>query len=767
MLRKLSYSILFILAAATVFFATGLDEVRFDYDFEKFLPADDPETKFFEAYRDTFGSDNDFILVGLKNEDGIFDADFLGDVAALTDSLQKIHRITFVNSPTNVRQLIFDPLLGTPIQKPYLRYNRPQHYTADSIKIYQQPELTGTVFSPKGKAVSLFIKTENYISKAAADAISKDFDRIFAQFDFDEVHIAGRATGQAYYVDLLQKEFILFISLAILLIIVILILSFRSFWGVWVPLLVVLLAVLWTVGILARTDLPLGIMLNVLPIIIFVVGISDVVHLITRYFEELRLGNEKFSALKTAYKEVGLATLLTSITTGVGFLTLLTSNIEPIREFGGYTAIGIVLALFLAFTLLPAVLVVSPVPKAVNHTSNRRFWNNRLHRLFILVMHHPKRIIAASSLVLAVSLGGMMLVESNNFILEDLRENDPLKKQFRFLEEHFGGVRPFEMHLTVNEGKSVWDPEVLNELDELSQYLDSAYGVSAQISPLQLVKILNQAQHGGNINHYRLPENPQQLKRLLKRIESVAKTGKLPVVATEDGQYARISGRLPDIGNIAVSEKDEKLEQFFRNEINGDLLDYKLTGTSVLIDLNNQALAENMIYGLLIAFGVVALIMGFLFRSLKMVIITLIPNLFPLIMIAGIMGFAGIPLKVSTSIIFTIAFGIAVDDTIHFMSKFKLQIMKGQPLLYAIKRTYLLTGKAIIVTSIILCGGFILLIGSEFLGTYYIGILISCTLLFAVLADLLLLPALLMLFYSSGRKRRIIHQKKDPITKRA
>src|SRR5690606_37706394 len=212
------------------------------------------------------------------------------------DSLQKIHRITFVNSPTNVRQLIFDPLLGTPIQKPYLRYNRPQHYTADSIKIYQQPELTGTLFSPKGKAVSLFIKTENYISKAAADTISKDFDRIFAQFDFDEVHIAGRATGQAYYVDLLQKEFILFISLAILLIIVILILSFRSFWGVWVPLLVVLLAVLWTVGILARADLPLGIMLNVLPIIIFVVGISDVVHLITRYFEELRLGNEKFSA---------------------------------------------------------------------------------------------------------------------------------------------------------------------------------------------------------------------------------------------------------------------------------------------------------------------------------------------------------------------------------------------------------------------------------------------------------------------------------------
>lgn len=746
--RNLSIVLLILLAAITGWFVTALSDVRFDYDFEKFLAADDPETQFFYKYREMFDSDNDFLLVGLSNEAGIFQQDFLSQVARLTDSLKTIRYVQMVNSPTNAQQLIFDPLLGTPIQRPWLRYNHPENYSRDSARIYQQPELNGTLFSPNGKAVCIFVKTDNYISKAAADALSTDIDRVMSGFDFEEVHITGRATAQAYYVNLLQREFILFISIALVLITIFLTIAFRSFWGVWVPLLVVLLAVIWTVGLLARLDHPLGIMLNVLPVIVFVVGISDVVHLVTRYFEELRNDQPKLKALITSFKEVGMATFLTSVTTGIGFLTLLTSNVEPIREFGVYTAMGIFLAFILAYTLLPAVLVLSRRPAAVDHSTNRTFWDVRLRRLFRYVMNHRKSILLGSLLVFGLSFWGSLQIESNNYLLEDLRDSDPLKQQFFFMEEHFGGVRPFEMSVeVVHPEKTVYDLEVLREIEQMSTYLDTAYHVGAQISVIHVVKSLNQAAHNGRINYYKLPDTEAQMQQLLPRLKTAEKTGMQQAIVNENARHTRIAGRIADDGSNVIAVKDEALHAFANNTLQPEYIRYRLTGTPMLIDLNNEALSTNMIYGLLIAFGVIALIMGLLFRSLKMVILTLIPNMLPVLMIAGIMGWAGIPLKVSTSIIFTIAFGIAVDDTIHFMSKLKLELLKGRSMIYAIKRTFLSTGKAIVVTSIILCGGFITLIGSGFLGTYYIGLLISMMLLFAVLADLVLLPALLVFFY--------------------
>lgn len=747
MIKKLSVVTLLLLTALSVWFIAGLSDVRFDYDFEKFFPQDDPETQFFNEYRETFGSDNDFVIIGLYNHRGIFTQEFLAQLDALTDSLKTARYVTHVTSPTNIKELRFDPLFDTPIQRPYLRFDEPEHYAQDSARIYDQPSLVGSIFSPQGKAVSLFVKTENYISKSKADALSSDFDRIFSHFEFDEVHIAGRAPGQAYYVELLQNEFILFISLSIVLITLFLVVAFRSFWGVWVPLLVVLMAVVWTVGLLAHLDKPLGIMLNILPVIIFVVGVSDVVHLVTRYFEVLRYGVPKMQALKTAFREVGFATFLTSLTTGIGFLTLATSPIVPINEFGIYTAIGILLAFVLAFTLLPSVLALSKVPSAVHHPTNKYFWEHRLRKLFGWVITKRKAILFASFGVLLLSLGGAALIKSDNYLLEDLRESDPMKQQFRFLEKHFGGVRPFEMHLTAGDSASIWDYEVLREIDKLSAYLDTAYGVQAQISALQVVKGLNQATHNGKTDYYRLPDTKAQYRKLTRKMDVVEQTGMLRAVVNESGRFGRIGGRIPDMGNVAVTQLDEKLAQFYAEEIDPNLVKYRLTGTSVLIDINNEALSSNMVFGLLIAFGVIAIIMGALFKSLRMVLITLIPNMLPLLMIAGIMGYFGITLKVSTSIIFTIAFGIAVDDTIHFMSKLKLELMKGKSIHYAIKRTFFSTGKAIIVTSIILCAGFILLIGSEFLGTFYIGLLISMMLLFAVLSDLLLLPALLFYIY--------------------
>ena len=222
-------------------------------------------------------------------------------------------------------------------------------------------------------------------------------------------------------------------------------------------------------------------------------------------------------------------------------------------------------------------------------------------------------------------------------------------------------------------------------------------------------------------------------------------------------QTILISGTMGDIGNQEFQKRQSAFDNFMKKQDLCEKMDYRLTGSAVLIDKNMSYMASSMVKGLLLSVGIVALIIGLLFRSIPVMLISLVPNLIPLVTIAGIMGLMGVELKISTAIIFTIAFGIAVDDTIHFLGKYKFELMKGKSPLYALKRSYLTTGKAMILTTLILCSGFLLLMLSSFMGTYYMGILMCVTLFIALIADITILPALLMLFYQ--RKSRVKSRK--------
>ena len=246
---------------------------------------------------------------------------------------------------------------------------------------------------------------------------------------------------------------------------------------------------------------------------------------------------------------------------------------------------------------------------------------------------------------------------------------------------------------------------------------------------------------------YHILPNEKNNQKFLKQIQKYDKSNQLALLMDSTQVFGRMSSTLGDIGKYAVDDKNKRLFEFINQNINQDLVKIHLTGTGHLLDKNMSHLASSLTKGLLIAVFLVSLLMGFLYKSVKMVLIAIIPNVLPLLMLAAVLGFSGIDLKVSTAIIFTISFGIAVDDTIHFMSKFKLELNKGQSKLYALKRTYLSTGRAIILTTLILCSGFLLLILSDFLGTFYVGLLLSLTLLFALIADLFILPVLLLLFF--------------------
>jgi len=735
-----------LLSACSIYFASRL---RFDYNFDNFFPKGDPDLAYFMHYRDKFGNDNDYILVGLDSKGSLFNKDFLTRVDSLTSYMQRQPHVESVLSPTTVKSPIIEQFGYFEI--PYLHVAEPERYPQDSAAIYSARELVGTLFSEDATSVSLFIQTSDNLGKGASDTLMAGLKDKLAQLQLTENHIAGKALAQSVFVDRMKIELVVFMSASVLLVILFLWITFRTAWGVLVPLAVVLLSVLWALGVMGLFDKPLDVMTMLLPTILFVVGMSDVIHIMARFLTEVNQGMEKLPALKITVKEVGLATFLTSFTTAIGFLTLLTTAIVPIRNFGLYTAIAIGLAYILAFTMLPAVLLLYK-PKSVRESRVSFSWPVLLRRMLRFVLHHPKGILTSSLLISVISLIGMSQIKVDTTFLEDLGDDDPILQDFQYFEKKFSGVRAFEMHLIAAEGHNIYDLEVLREMEKIEQYLYTTYGLHFITSPTTIVKAINRAQNGGLSDYYVLPESSRTMQQVKQRLQAFRNRSELRSLVTADGKEGRLTGKMKDIGSAAATVQNDSLRSFISHHVNPDLLRTRITGSSVLLDKNNEYVTSNMMQGLLIAFAVIAVIVGLIFRSLRMVIISLIPNIIPLLMIGGIMGFVGINMTVSVSIIFTIAFGIAVDDTIHFLSKLKLELMKGKTLPYAIKRTFISTGKAIIITSCILVAGFLTLVLSTFDATFYVGLFVSLTLLFAVIADLYLLPVLILLFYKPSKK---------------
>jgi uncharacterized protein len=744
MYKTVSRLILSAILVLTMFFGYRASKLGFDYNFENFFPTGDPDLEYYLEFRNKFEFDTDYLFVGVENNDGIFKEDFLKKISSLTDNIKQLPWIVSVVSPTNVKNPVVGPL-GI-IEIPYLHINQPELYEQDSVRIYNS-EFTGTVFASDAKSVCLYLKTVENPSKSISDSIISGVEEVTRQFGFDKIHIAGKVKAQQVYLEQMSEELKLFVTTSVILVTLFLYLAFGSLKWIAIPIFVIMLTLIWLFGIMNLSGKPIDLMATLIPTIIFVVGMSDMVHLLSKYFEEIRSGSNKISALKTSIKEVGTATFLTSLTTSIGFLTLLTAGIQPVKDFGLYLAIGVFIAYFLTFLILPSILVNLSDGETIGKFKFN--WNKYLGKLYRWVLRNPRKILVGSLVVLLLCFVGITQIKLNNYLLDDLTEKVQLKKDFDFFEEKYAGARSFEIVVeTKDSALSVMDHAALNEIYKLEQYLTREYGAGYLISPLTLIKSMNKAFNGGHEQYFTLPSSADY-DILKPKINSLKKRKEYKAFISEDGKVARISGKMPDYGSYIVNQKNEQLEKFIKKNINGKLVDFKLTGGAHLIDKNNTQLVSNMIGGLLIAFIVIAIIAGLMFKSVTMTFIALIPNMFPLLMIAGIMGFFGIDMKVSTSIIFTIAFGIAVDDTIHFLSKLRGELAKGKSMLYALKRTYLSTGKAIIITTIILCGGFLTLIASDFRGTFYIGLLISLTLLFAVLADLLLLPVLLLIIFKN------------------
>lgn len=721
--------------------------IEFDYDFESFFAENDAETEFFYEHRNRFESDNDFIFISIERQEGVFNTEFLNSVTQFVDALSEDSLVRDISCLTHMEEFVKAPFSPAMFKIPYLTICDSCDYTNDSTRIFSRPELKGFFINKDATGLLVYIKHVENLGKEKCDKLKANIDDLLLKNNLKDYHYAGRAIGQSYYIEVMQYETLFFIALSFVLVIIILWISFKSWWGIWIPLIIVSASMIWITGFMALVHEPMNLVLTVLPSIIFVVAMSDVIHLVSKFLEELRLGKSKNDAIKVAYKEVGVATLLTSVTTAIGFLTLLTVTMRPVKIFGIYTALGVMFAFVLAYTLLPALLVLVKPPKLSKQTLIKNYWYRFLHKSFSLVLAKRRLILILLIGLLALVGVGVSKMETNYFLLEDLKKDNEMRTQFDYFDSEYMGLRPFELVVEMTDTtKSVTDYEVLVEMNKIDSFLVSNYGLKQTFSVVSVLKIANRSEHGGQSKYYTLPSE-KEANKFLRKIEKYDKTNQLALLIDSTKTFSRMSSTLGDIGKYKMDEKNSRLINFIENNIDQNLIDIHLTGTGHLLDKNMSTLALSLTQGLLIAIGLVSLLMGFLYKSFKMVLIAIVPNVLPLLMLGAVLGYLGIDLKVSTAIIFTISFGIAVDDTIHFMSKFKLELNKGKSMLYALKRTYLSTGRAIVLTTFILCSGFLLLMLSDFLGTFYVGLFLSLTLVFALISDLFVLPVLLLLFF--------------------
>ncbi|MCH7399144.1 MMPL family transporter [Belliella sp. DSM 107340] len=750
--RKASLIGLGIALSISVMLVLLRPQVVFDYDFEQFFPQEDEDLTFYQNFREKFENDNDYLLIALGTENGIFDPVFLDKAMNVQTELEGLEFTERIVSLLTLKEPIINAF-GVRYRS-VLDWESEESLQESKQNLTSHPQYSGNLISEDGRYLLLVLRNEQLISKEDGDLLYQEVNKILGDSDFHKFYTAGKIKAQGEFVDLLQEEFAFFLSISIVLIMLLLLFIFRTWWGVLLPLIVLLFGIGWTIAIILLTGKALDVMSVMQPTILLVIGLSALVHYLTLFMYKLRLGIPKDEAIRLTFKNLFLAIFLTCFTTALGFSTLYFTSAISLKLFGIYTALGVMVMFVAVILITPGLLYLFSPSKVMKRSNPVGFWQRILAIAFRWIMSHKVLVLASFSIVSILSVVALANLKINGYLLDNLPREHELVQEFEFFDKEFGGSKPLEFFLEVGEdGDQIFQYEVLKEIEKLEDFVQESYESGAIISPFSLVKLLNQAQNSGNNKAFAMPSQGQyqRLKPYLSQAISQADYS----LISEDQRQGRLSTRTADIGSYKSAKIKKALESFVDNEIDGKLLKVRLTGTSNLIDKSHVTISDQMTKGLGVAILLVGLIAGFLFRSWRISFLILLPNVLPLLWMCGVMWFLDIDLKLTTAVIFTVAFGIAVDDSIHFMTKLQAELKKGRSILYALKRTYLETGKAIVLTSVILVSGFLVLTLSEFGVTFYTGLLISLALVFAVLADLMLLPILLLPMQRIWNKRRV------------
>ncbi len=486
MLKRFLSITMIVLLAMTAWLVYSCKDLEFDYNFEHFFPVESDDAEFFYQFREKFGSDNEFIIIAVERPNGIFDKAFLKKVSEFCDSTKHFRGVRSVTSLTSVKSPIINSF-GV-IEVPLVNLNSEGSVDRDSAVLVNDRTLIGNLISPDAKSLAIYIRHLDVMEKSMSDSLLSNIETYTANHFSENTLVTGKLKSERAYLTKTQNELLLFMSVSFILVTIFLWFTFRNFWGVVVPLTVVVLAIIWTIGIMAVTGKAIDIMIILMPCILFVVGMSDVIHITSQFYEKIEEGYSKIDSIRLSLEEVGFATFLTCISTSIAFLTLNTTSIQPIRDFGTYTAIGVVVAYILSITVLPFILIHVKNPDRFKVHVVQLRWDRFLRKLIKWVFRNPVKIVVSTAILLIVALFGIGLIEVNNSVLDDLDENDPIKQEFKFFDSNYSGVRGFEMQVEAKNSEGILSYEAASELLLLEEYLKTSYGVGALISPLDVVR---------------------------------------------------------------------------------------------------------------------------------------------------------------------------------------------------------------------------------------------------------------------------------------
>ncbi|WP_406654032.1 RND family transporter [Marinoscillum sp.] len=645
----------------------------------------------------------------------------------MTAGIKQTEGVIQAASPLDFQQLIKAPIGVTSV--PLIHLERPEMYTSDSIRIFAHP-VYKTFFGENGRSLLIQVTHQHFADPALADRLVDSLNELLTQNHFDQYRMAGKLIAQKAFIGYIQNDFVLFLASALVLSFLLLALIFRSVKVSLMPYLISVSSLIWLLGLMAMLGQTISILGSLIPPVILFVSTSDAIHLINAFRSDEQ--GDFINRLKTAVHKVLAPTFLTSVTTAIGFVSLVTIDTEPIRFLGIFCGIGIMLSFIITFAFGPLLIHQSYPPR--KPAIGTKF-------LAIWVIRHSKVIFIGATLLVILSGTGLYYLKTDARLLDDLPEGSEVRQDFTFVDDHYGGSKPWEMaYWPKNPEQDIWDEAVMREADKIHQYLLKEYPMERVWSPVTFAMYGQQMISGGGSETFEMPDT-QNYYQAIRTIRPYTRKSEVPDLISREDHYARFAGFIPEFGSLETIRKDQKLLTYLHSHIDHDVIGYRLTGTTYLIDKSHELLSFNLMRGLLIAISVISLILGIYFRSLKILLISLIPNIIPLLATAGYMGLTGISLKLTTSIIFAVAFGIAVDDTIHFISVYRRQ--KARNRIYRMINTFQTAGKAMSITTLIIVSGFVLFLFSSFGATYYLGLFLSLSLTIALIIDLTLLPLLL------------------------
>lgn len=760
-------AILVSIVIITLLFSTQWKYMRFTYTEANLLPDDHPINLVYGNFLDTFGEEGNLIVIGIKDST-LFTVEKLNAWNKLSDSFKTYDGVESVVSLKDLPKLVKDTLHQKFVLSSFINDSISSTKEIDILKdelFNKYPFYDNFLFNTKTQTVrsAIFLKKDIVNTSARKDFIIKDLIPKIEAFEKStnmDVRISGMPYIRTINAQNIVDEIGLFIMAALAVTSIIFFLFFRSWRATFISLVVVCIGVMWTLGVIGGFNYEITVLTAIIPPLIIVIGVPNCIFLINKYQHEVKLHGNKVKSLQRVITKIGNATLMTNLTTALGFATFILTESKLLKEFGIVASLGIISIFILSLLIIPILYALLPHPKErhLEHL-NKRWIGGFVNWIEQTVKHRRITIYITSVILLIVSIIGIYKIKISGSLIEDMPQEADFFEDIRFFESEFNGIMPLEIMVDTKQKNGVMKLPTLKRMNELEELITEIPELSRPMSIVSLVKYSKQAFYNGNPNYYQLPTSQESTFILSYAKNSTSNISLLNNFVDSTGQYARITTFMKDVG----TNKMERIEETLQNKIDKvfpeDRYNVTMTGKALVFQKGTKYLVNSLIISLSLAILMIALFMAFMFRSFRMVVISLIPNLLPLLITAGIMGYVGIPIKPSTILVFSVAFGISVDDTIHFLAKYRQELQannwKIKTSVYGALRE---TGISMFYTSIVLLFGFSVFTISSFGGTVALGALVSITLLFAMLSNLVLLPSLLLSLERSIANKKVLKE---------